>query len=1720
MPASKRESSPPESQSKMRKVEEDGEDLQSETGPTSKSPKTGTPRAKKKRSSSVEDGNELLKESSPSSDSSTAPASDPPLKKAKLLQATSASCGEAPSQRANSRGSLKRTASTESDEDLSGEESKAEFFREGNNDDKVRHVRKYSNKAKRKAEDGTCDPPDTSHDPSSAPSESVQVEHNYGRFTDSSSSQSLTDTNENKETSLDAPENTSTDASASETGRFDPPAEEIKLLEIKSQDNETSTRETVGRPPCEGEEKRDKVVSAEITKGPDNETLATSEETLRSVPGDVNSSSGGENLVATRTGSTYRSDGNFHPSLQSLPEENQCNLKCEITGGEHDEGKEPETRAIAADLSSGKVNKVAAEKTNSPSIQAENCSPEAQAEGIATQADSFTISETRAALKADSNAADAHNVLPGKGGGLCEDLNKMHDSSEEKLEESSRERVYSQSPHIGAGSENSAEEQNHSFVVHDTQPECRDICDKTQTEDLYENVVVSAAQITSGEDIQRQENHVIQDGGTKVKSLNEEKDTVMNVHCAAVPKIQEKKDSQTSNQSATVGSQIRQSAANLSTDCHREENVGTLNKETSSGAEELNKTELQIGISSDILNTGPSVEIQKQEIQEVRESPTVVYAQIHDHVTVDEFENTEIREECKGHTGMETQLVKASEILQQESNVPMLENQGGSTVVLDESKKDAKSAEYLATTGESITEVDIQSLSISKQASDGTLIGVSHQQMKRLVSEPTIGISEEAPKDLDDAHGAAKTLIDEENEVMLNFAAMEETENKLSVEPTSDGPNRAKKDLENANCAAQSQTEDVEALDSKEEVCNVATIEKRHSQLFPEPITEIPKEAFRDQDGLCGAQTQIRDNDQSVATSEEVSNFAPVEDMQTQGVREPTVTIPEVHKDEDGQDQTQTHIQEEVPNTASIEEMQTQMVSEAPTDIQSEGQTAVEDASCADQTPVQVDVTYQEVPNIACIEETQTQLVSEPAISDKAHGNLENADCWIRAGAESYNEDNKEVVATPQTVSAITPVEEMQTQTATEAPTGIPSEGQTDVEDASCAGQTPIQVDVTSEEVPNIASIEETQPQLVSEPAISDKVRGNLEKADCWISAGAESYKEDETQVIATPQTVSAITPVEEMQTQTVTEAPTGIPSEGQTDVENASCAVHTPIQVDVTSEEVPNIASIEETQPQLVSEPALSDKVRGNLENANCWISTGAESYKEDNTQVIATPQTVSANTPREDMQTQTVTEAPTGIPSEGQTDVKDARCAGQTPIQVDVTSEEVPNIASIEETQPQLVSEPALSDKVRGNLENADCWISAGAESYKEDNTQVIATPQTVSAITPVEDMQTQMVYEAPTDISNETQTCLENASCGVQTPVEVDVASEKLSNIVVEEMQTQGISKPTADMSDEAHKQLENAHPGSCEEVTRVSSNTQSETVGEVVATPQEGATFVTIEEMQSQLVSEPATDINDKVQGDQDNGGFAAETQSEVEATSDDFCPVSPVEEMQSQLVSKRTVGVQDEADRNLENVNSTNREGGVCVSIAGQSGIQTAEEIVGASINASVEEMQTQPVSEPTTGIPQEANDCQEHVSCQSTDAERVSAADQQGLQSNEIVATSQMVSDYTPVEAMQSHLVSEPTIYSRAQDDLEEDSCATSTPLEVVSEAPETKPQLVIEPTTDIHKEAQIDLDSASCASKTQAEVGSTSQKISSFGTCRGNSTTAGRHTQRSSSKS
>ncbi|XP_047205286.1 uncharacterized protein LOC124857833 [Girardinichthys multiradiatus] len=1525
MPASKRESSPPESQSKMRKVEEGGEDLQSKTGPTTKSPKTekngektGTPRAKKKRSSSAEDGNNSSKQSSPSSDSSK-PSLDPPLKKAKLLKPTSASCGEATSQRANSKGSLKRTASTGSDEELSSNRSKVDFFRERDDDDKARCIRKYSNKvkAKRKAEEGTSDPPDTSHDLSSAPSDSVQIEHNYGRFSDSTSSQSLTDSDEKKDTSVDAPQNASTNTSVCETETFDSTAEEIQLLELKSPEslaNETSSRETVGCIASEGEEKRDKVGSTEVAKGLDNETLSSSEETLCSVPGDVNSSRGVEISVARRTDLAYSTEGHIQPSPQS-PEKNERNLKCETTESEHDEQKEPETRAIGAGISSGKVNEVSSDETNSPPIHLKICNPEAQAEGISTKAESFAVSKTQMALKEELNAAETHNVSAAKDGDLCEDLSKMHENSEE----SSRESIDFQSPHteISAG-----EERNHSFVIDDAHHDCRNIYDKNQTENLSENIIVSAVQITTEDDIQSQENHILQDDVTKVDSLNVDKDALMVIHCAAVPINEGKEDLQASIPSAVVDSQIRESTANMFTDFHQEENVKMMaNKETVSEANGENKTEIQIGIPSGILNLGPLLEMQKQEFQEVREFPTVVSAQIHDHVTVDKCENMETRE-CpetfRELSGLETQPVAASDLLEEESEIQMQENQASecSTVVPDESEKDSKSAECFATTYESLTEVDTQTSNISKQVFDTTLIEELHSKIKQLVSEPTTGTSDEAQKDLENANSAAEPYLEvnEENdaisEAVSNVAPIQETKTQLSNELTNYGPNKAKEDLETANGSAQGQIEDVKAADSKVEVCNIATVEGMQSQLFIEPITKIAEEAYRNQDGPCVAQTQISVNDLSTETSEEVSNVSPIEEMQTQKVGEP-IAEEEIHKDQDSQ-------------------------------------------KLAAQTQIQVDATSEEVSNTDSVEEMHTRLVSEPAISYKSHENLGNANCRISVNV-----------------------------------------------------------------------------------------------------AAAETQREETTEVLATCQAVPTTTPIEEMQTQMVNEPPADIPNKLQRDLENASCAAQIQIAVNAMSGNVSNIAPVREMQTQLVNECTISmqDEVHKNLENANS-----------------ATMEVVCVSV------------------------------AGQSLIQADGeivgTSVEFSITSPVEEMQTQLVSEPTINDKSHEKSH-------AAAETQMEENTEVPATCYAVPTVTPIQEMQTQMVNEPPADIPNESQKDLENASCAAQTTIEVDVSSEKISYVApVENRQIQVVGKPTVDTSYEALKHLENAHSTRKQDVMCASAQTQLEVAGEIVATSQDVSTSVPMEEMQIQLVSEPIPDISNEVQEDQGDTSCAAQIQIAVNAMSGNVSNIAPVREMQTQLVNECTISMQDEVHKNLENANSATMEV-VCVSVAGQSLIQADGEIVGTSVEFSitspVEEMQTQLVNYSTTGIPDEASEYHRNISNRnSLDVKFVSAADQSELQANgEIVATSEMVSNYPPVEEMQIQLGSEATIPNKAQTSQEEESSATSTQLEVVAEAAETRTQLVSEPTTDIPKESQIDLENVNCAAHSEVEVGATSENIS-----------------------
>lgn len=183
--------------------EEDGEDLPSKTSPATHKltlkrghvrETTAPPRTKKKLSDSVEGGNIFDRSSSSPPKDST---SDPPVKKAKLLNASSASCEEALSQKVNAKVSLKRAASTDSEDEMSCDGSKTDIFKERDDGDKARCVRQYSNrvKAKRKAEELPSAPQERSQDSSAAPTVTVQMDHDYGRASNTVSTQSLNDGN-------------------------------------------------------------------------------------------------------------------------------------------------------------------------------------------------------------------------------------------------------------------------------------------------------------------------------------------------------------------------------------------------------------------------------------------------------------------------------------------------------------------------------------------------------------------------------------------------------------------------------------------------------------------------------------------------------------------------------------------------------------------------------------------------------------------------------------------------------------------------------------------------------------------------------------------------------------------------------------------------------------------------------------------------------------------------------------------------------------------------------------------------------------------------------------------------------------------------------------------------------------------------------------------------------------------------------------------------------------------------------------------------------------------------------------------------------------------------------------------------------------------------------------------------------------------------------------
>ncbi|CAL8313834.1 unnamed protein product [Merluccius merluccius] len=201
MPASKRSSESHSPQAKMMKLDEEEEATPGAKNSSHKTEdaheRTVPPWTKKKDPPTAkEEDEEVASVLHQSRQSPHQHDSDPPLKKAKLFIATSASSGTASPQSTESRSSqkrpasteLSRTASSESDGELSGDDSKVSPFIRTGAGDASRCVMKFPNRAKRTATESLVDQSVTSQtlDDGTPPYPS-ETDHNYGRASDGSS---------------------------------------------------------------------------------------------------------------------------------------------------------------------------------------------------------------------------------------------------------------------------------------------------------------------------------------------------------------------------------------------------------------------------------------------------------------------------------------------------------------------------------------------------------------------------------------------------------------------------------------------------------------------------------------------------------------------------------------------------------------------------------------------------------------------------------------------------------------------------------------------------------------------------------------------------------------------------------------------------------------------------------------------------------------------------------------------------------------------------------------------------------------------------------------------------------------------------------------------------------------------------------------------------------------------------------------------------------------------------------------------------------------------------------------------------------------------------------------------------------------------------------------------------------------------------------------------
>ncbi|XP_034428745.1 serine/arginine repetitive matrix protein 2 isoform X2 [Hippoglossus hippoglossus] len=1237
MPAPKRGPAPHEPQPKMRKLDEDGEALPSKAEPATinRALKTGNtleksaaPRTKKKLSTSEEE------QSSPPKDPSKT-ISDPPVKKAKLLNATSASCGEAPSQ--FPKASLKRTASTDSDEELSSDGSKVDLFRERDDGDKARCVRQYSNrvKAKRKAEETSSDPQETCQELQSAPTVLIQMDHSYGRYSDLPNTQSTAEDNPNatkepaeaavepeRQVQLDnaaqaesketlVPVSGNANASIKSDCEVEgSKREEFKNVEIqKLTDKETlpSSREALDSVTpaascitsvAKENEKKVVVESTESQKDVDGELVALSAETLFSVTGEMNPSCEGEDQADEKTDSACIPESLTDVSCETETKETTeivsegLNIRSKMEEGEHDMKEVIEAASVSSEH-----RDVDSENSNS--------APEEILEGNNNPDSQTDLSvKIQVTFKEESKSVLLPDQVPDKITNSCDGVNKVVRKSDDKLKESERKVIELPSTQSVDGPGSFVEVQ----LSHDVTDRMSDSCTEILTPDCeaaheqkQREVFTDAVTVPEGQTDTDMQTKITSEGASdsalRVATQNQEHH-IFNDHATEIP------------------AEVK--------DLTSVEKGKEMNFELAPAPQCQIKMDLSASVTSEQEFSNPvktmETQSQKVEIQnEEKHKSNEFTSEVHGDIITEKMANED--DKCSASTPesqnkMEMQSVRTSEISNPASSleVKRQESPGVSERTTDMSDKvhlhpvsnsqsseddDRVNAECVAAP-ENQTEVHIQTEELSNPASTLQI----QNQPSQEVREPTTVLNQEF-------HEKQKVenspVVENENQSNFQPAAASESQIEIEMQMTSEISDSApSEEIQETISTSEEKSNTSPAVEIKsQEVSGHATDESTevHEHLMIENHQNVTKEDEINFDSVAPSGNQMRPEIQSTSTSE-ILNPA-------------SLVVREIPKSQNEVDM-ETTARSEICNTSPAVEIQDQKIQDASehgTDISGECATEPENQV---QMETQVSSTSEiliTAPEVET-ENKKSQEVTGPArdTSERIQGLeifkskcSENQNKVIEAyvsATEGLKETEMQTTAAPEEILNPTTAAQTQNQRGQEV-----SELATDTvlqKDAACAEH-----EENKEEVINLCvSAAENQmemntettatPEEVSDPGsiyqeVSELITDTVvqkETASCWnkdnedkITSKSVNAPEMQTnmETTAAPEDISVPAPIAQRQDSRLQEA-----TEHTADLSNA---IQKPPPVT-------NLENKEEASAKVVQKEM--DVINGSMESAD----------------------------------------------------------------------------------------------------------------------------------------------------------------------------------------------------------------------------------------------------------------------------------------------------------------------------------------------------------------------------------------------------------------------------------------------------------------------------------------------------------------------------------------